>query len=110
MCLERDFELPAKFQAYIARYPNCTVLLAHSRPLEDTLYMLKTYPSTVCDSAFTTNQYKKDIKLAKKRHYNIEELEKVVFKLANDIPLEEKYHDHALEVLILIYSKNKYTF
>lgn len=44
-----------------------------------------------------TSRYKKDIKLAKKRHYDIEELEKVVFQLANDIPLDEKYHDHALE-------------
>lgn len=44
-----------------------------------------------------TSRYKKDIKLAKKRCYNIEELEKVVFQLANAIPLDEKYHDHALE-------------
>lgn len=44
-----------------------------------------------------TSRYKKDIKLAKKRHYDIEELEKVVFQLANDIPLDEKYHDNALE-------------
>lgn len=44
-----------------------------------------------------TNQYKKDIKLAKKRHYKIEELEEVVFQLANGLPLDEKYHDHALE-------------
>ncbi|WP_149554881.1 type II toxin-antitoxin system YafQ family toxin [Treponema pectinovorum] len=44
-----------------------------------------------------TSQYKKDIKIAKKRKYKIEELEKVVFKLANGLPLEEKYHDHGLE-------------
>lgn len=44
-----------------------------------------------------TNQYKKDIKLAKKRHYKIEELEQVVFMLASAQPLEEKYCDHALE-------------
>lgn len=44
-----------------------------------------------------TNQYKKDIKLAKKRHYQIEELEQVVFMLASAQPLEEKYCDHALE-------------
>lgn len=44
-----------------------------------------------------TVQYKKDVKLAKKRNYNIEELEQVVYKLANGIPLEEKYKDHALE-------------
>ena len=44
-----------------------------------------------------TSRYKKDIKLAKKRNYNIEELEQVVFKLANGQPLEGKYCDHALE-------------
>lgn len=44
-----------------------------------------------------TNQYKKDIKLAKKRHYKIEELEQVVFMLAYAQPLEERYCDHALE-------------
>ena len=44
-----------------------------------------------------TSQYKKDIKLAKKRHYKIEELQKVVFSLANALPLDEKYHDHELE-------------
>ena len=33
-----------------------------------------------------TSQYKKDIKLAKKRHYKIEELQKVVFSLANALP------------------------
>ena len=44
-----------------------------------------------------TNQYKKDVKLAKKRNYKMEELYSVVSKLANDEPIEEKYHDHALE-------------
>ena len=44
-----------------------------------------------------TNQYKKDVKLAKKRNYKMEELYSVVSKLANDEPLEDKYHDHALE-------------
>ncbi len=44
-----------------------------------------------------TNQYKKDVKLAKKRNYKMEELYSVVEKLANDEPLEERYHDHNLE-------------
>ena len=44
-----------------------------------------------------TSQYKKDIKLAKKRHYKIEELQQVVFTIANGLPLDEKYCDHALE-------------
>lgn len=44
-----------------------------------------------------TNQYKRDIKLAKKRNYNLAELQDVVKKLAMGLPLEEKYKDHALE-------------
>ena len=44
-----------------------------------------------------TNQYKKDVKLAKKRNYKMEELYSVVEKLANDEILDERYHDHNLE-------------
>ena len=44
-----------------------------------------------------TSQYKKDLKLAKKRHYPMEELYAVVQKLANAEPLEEKYQDHELK-------------
>ena len=44
-----------------------------------------------------TNQYKKDVKLAKKRNYNISELLEVVKKLSFGLLLEEKYKDHALE-------------
>lgn len=44
-----------------------------------------------------TSQYKKDVKLAKKRNYNMEELYAVVKMLADDVPLDVRYHDHALE-------------
>ena len=44
-----------------------------------------------------TKQYKKDVKLAKKRNYKMDELYSVVEKLANDEILEERYHDHNLE-------------
>ena len=44
-----------------------------------------------------TKQYKKDVKLAKKRNYKMDELYSVVEKLANDEILEERYHDHRLE-------------
>ncbi|MCD7904551.1 MAG: type II toxin-antitoxin system YafQ family toxin [Clostridiales bacterium] len=43
-----------------------------------------------------TTQFKKDLKLAKKQGKNLEELFKVVNKLANDVPLEVKYCDHNL--------------
>ncbi|WP_407448042.1 type II toxin-antitoxin system YafQ family toxin [Fibrobacter sp.] len=43
-----------------------------------------------------TSQYKKDLKRAKKRNYDMAELYSVVSKLANDEPLGEQLHDHAL--------------
>lgn len=43
-----------------------------------------------------TTQFKKDYKLAKKRGYDISLLEEVIDKLLLEIPLEEKYKDHAL--------------
>ena len=42
-----------------------------------------------------SNQFKKDLKLASKRGYKLELLEKTVDKIANNIKLEDKYRDHA---------------
>lgn len=44
-----------------------------------------------------SSQYKKDIKLARRRHLPIEELNEIVLKLANDIPLPAKNKDHTLQ-------------
>ena len=43
-----------------------------------------------------SNKFKKDLKLARKRNLNLEELKVVVNKLANQEQLDEKDHDHAL--------------
>lgn len=43
-----------------------------------------------------SNQFKKDLKLASKRGYKLELLERIVDKIANNIKLEDKYRDHAL--------------
>ena len=43
-----------------------------------------------------SNRFKKDLKLIIKRGYDLNLLDTVVEKLANDIPLEEKYRDHGL--------------
>lgn len=43
-----------------------------------------------------SNQFKKDLKLAAKRGYKLDLLEKVVDKIANNIKLENKYKDHIL--------------
>lgn len=59
-----DFELPAKFESFIARHPKVLVQLAHCRPLKDTLYMLRTYPNVVCDTAFVDDETKKKIEEA----------------------------------------------
>jgi mRNA interferase YafQ len=44
-----------------------------------------------------TNQFKKDLKLAKKQNKDIEKLYTVIEKLANGEELEEKYRDHDLK-------------
>ena len=43
-----------------------------------------------------TTQFKKDYKLAQKRHLDIGLLKDIVTKLANGEPLPEKHKDHAL--------------
>lgn len=43
-----------------------------------------------------SNQFKKDLKLMNRRHVDLEQLESVVNKLANQEVLDERYHDHAL--------------
>lgn len=43
-----------------------------------------------------SNQFKKDLKLAKKRGLNLESLSMVINTLAAQQPLEKKYRDHNL--------------
>lgn len=43
-----------------------------------------------------SNKFKKDLKLAVKRGYDIKLLENVVNRLANEEPLDQKYKDHTL--------------
>ena len=43
-----------------------------------------------------SNQFKKDLKTAKKRGYNFDLLDEVVTKLSNMQPLEAKNRDHEL--------------
>lgn len=44
---------PHLFEPFIKSYPNATVQLAHSRPIDDTIYMLNMYPNCFCDTAMT---------------------------------------------------------
>ena len=43
-----------------------------------------------------SNQFKKDLKTAKKRGYDLDLLDEVVTKLSNTQPLEAKNRDHEL--------------
>ena len=43
-----------------------------------------------------TNQYKKDLKLAKKRRKDTDKLDKIIDTLLNENPLEHKHRDHPL--------------
>ena len=43
-----------------------------------------------------TSQFKKDYKKAKKRGFNMGELQAVLEKLCAEAPLEERHRDHAL--------------
>lgn len=47
-------------------------------------------------SIVISNQFKKDLKLAKKRGLKINQLKEVIDTLANSQPLSEKYRDHNL--------------
>ena len=43
-----------------------------------------------------SNQFKKDLKLAQKRGYDLDKIKKVISALANGETLEAKYRDHLL--------------
>lgn len=43
-----------------------------------------------------SGQYKKDLKLARKRNFPEQELNKIIFDLANDTPLPPEKKDHNL--------------
>ncbi len=44
-----------------------------------------------------TSRFVKELRLAEKRGFNLEEIYTVIRKLKNDIPLDPKYRDHSLE-------------
>ena len=47
---------PTLFEPFIKAHPAALVQMAHCRPICETLYMLKTYPNTVCDSAMGSKE------------------------------------------------------
>lgn len=53
---------PRLFEEQIANHPGAVVQLAHSRPVDETLYMLKKYPNTFCDTAFAQKNVQEKIR------------------------------------------------
>ena len=49
-----------------------------------------------------SNRFLKDLRLAKKRGFDLSSLEEVVNKLANQETLDPKYRDHPLNKYILV--------
>lgn len=43
----------AKFRPLLESFPECRMILAHSRPVDQTLEMLSEFPNAWCDTAFT---------------------------------------------------------
>ncbi len=44
-----------------------------------------------------TRQFKNDLKLMKKRHYDLEKLKELLKKLEKELKLEQHYEDHPLQ-------------
>lgn len=61
-CGPDDFELPNKFENFIKRFPKVAVQLAHCRPIEETLQMLRSYPNVLCDTAFASEEVQKQVR------------------------------------------------
>ena len=52
---------PTLFEPLIASHPRAIVQLAHCRPLGDTLALLRKYSNTVCDTAFVSDDTRREI-------------------------------------------------
>lgn len=63
-CGTDKLDSPCLFEPLISRHPAALVQLAHSRPLDQTLYMLGRYHNLVCDSAMASPETVEKIKAA----------------------------------------------
>lgn len=55
-CGDDEFEKPIKFERWFEDFPQVQFVLAHSRPLSDTLDMLQKYTNVFCDTAFVSSE------------------------------------------------------
>jgi predicted TIM-barrel fold metal-dependent hydrolase len=58
------FELPTIFSRFFAAAPNAKIILAHARPVEETIPLLYRYPNVCCDTAFVPPEDIKRIQAA----------------------------------------------
>jgi hypothetical protein len=53
---EGDVQSPDRFQSFFGLYPTVQFILAHSRPAETTITMLRKYDNVYCDSSFAPEE------------------------------------------------------
>jgi len=61
---EGDVHSPNRFQEFFGLYPTVQFILAHSRPAEITITMLKKYDNVYCDSSFASKESLQKITVA----------------------------------------------
>jgi predicted TIM-barrel fold metal-dependent hydrolase len=49
---ESGVDSPDRFERFFAEYPGVEIILAHGRPADKTIEMLRSYPNLLCDTAF----------------------------------------------------------
>ena len=49
---EKEGCYPSLYEKAFSEHPNVTFILAHGRPIEETIEMMKEYPNVWCDTAF----------------------------------------------------------
>ena len=49
---EKEGSYPKLYEKVVSDFPNVVFILAHGRPINDTIELMKTYPNVWCDTAF----------------------------------------------------------
>lgn len=49
---EKEGSCPKLYEKAVSDFPNVTFILAHGRPINDTIELMKKYPNVWCDTAF----------------------------------------------------------
>ncbi len=49
---EKEGCYPKLYEKVVSDFPNVTFILAHGRPINDTIELMKKYPNVWCDTAF----------------------------------------------------------